>query len=452
MKSAEFRTRILEALRAGTSEFSLPNLARETGASEQTVHEVTRNVFAKYIARLVEDGDYTAAERAKASILAAKLSIEEPEAKEIVMKAGEQRYRTELLAAHEDGVVTDAEEAGLYQLRVQLGLPVVQIKNDENQVAPATDSTREQSALPMVAGIVPFSKEALANRRFESTNTARGLLFDLDQVQQIDKEAERRISKWILPTVVSVICLLGSFAWLLFAAGLEGSTWLPGVILGLSVVSLVFSIVKMQSGNPDLDDHRYLVIKDAIRFLACDMADDQLVKASIDFGDYNQPTNLVEQTGGGFFSSIRVKKYDHPWANVKGRLLDGTRFRLEVSRTVKRKEKSKRKYTKVSETFTDKIDLTLAVRPKTVPLLEAAARRLQQRPSYNGVTVRNVAVQGNKLIVQAASPPLRRVKGRYNTTNQNADRHTTSHHQLLGLFLACYDSLGRARLSSSSNA
>ena len=453
MTPADFRTKVLDGLRGAPEAFSFSTLVAESGVSAEVATKVTRSIFAKYVSRLIEDCDYTPAEQKKAASLAQMLELPEAEASQIETRAREALYREELLAAQADGVVTDEEEATLYQLRVQLGLPVVNLREANDMAhavatsaaaaAPTTAST--PAAAVQASGAVPFSAETLEKTGvYKSTNTAAGVLWELAEVKRLDKEAESRISRWTGPVVLSVLALIGALIWCFVSAQSGDVGVAPLVLLGLSVGGFIFSMVKKNSGQADIEDHRYFVMQDLVRFLACDMADDQLLKAFVDFGPYNDSKNLTDE-GGGMFSGVKTRKYGFSWANLKGRLLDGTRFRLEATRLVKRKEKSKRKYTKVTENFSDRVDLTLAVRPKNVPFLQAAADRLRVRSVYNGLTIRQVKVQDNKLMLQAMTPPLTRVQSRYNTTNPEADRNTINHHQLLGLFLACYDSIGRAK-------
>ena len=136
MTPADFRTKVLDGLRGAPEAFSFSTLVAESGVSAEVATKVTRSIFAKYVSRLIEDCDYTPAEQKKAASLAQMLELPKAEASQIETRAREALYREELLAAQADGVVTDEEEATLYQLRVQLGLPVVNLR-EANDMAHA---------------------------------------------------------------------------------------------------------------------------------------------------------------------------------------------------------------------------------------------------------------------------------------------------------------------------
>ena len=61
------------------------------------------------------------------------------------------------------------------------------------------------------------------------------------------------------------------------------------------------------------------------------------------------------------------------------------------------------------------------------------------------MTLQQIKVQDNRIMVQAVTPKLITVHEKYKVVNKNAAARTCNHHHILGLFLACYDSLGRAK-------
>lgn len=445
MSAAEFRNQVLAGLRGDLSQFSLDQIARKSGASAEVVANTTKQIFAKYVARLVEDGDYTPAEQSKAASLAEMLKLSAEDVTSIETSAKEQRYRQEQLAAEADGVVTQVEEESLYQMRIGLGLPITPIQSSSAGAPGPTAIERNPSTPSQIAGAQPFVEAKLrSSLRFESLNTARALRFELERLKELDKTAEDQKSFWIICCVATGLLAVGLT--MVSIALFRHAGMLLVIPAFLTAATFIFSIVKyLGIARLDVEDRRYLIAQAIIHNLSVDMGEDDLIGLEIDFNTYEKGGELKGTEGGGFMSSEKAMSYALPWLQMKGRFLDGTRFRLGATQCVKRKERSKRKYTKVKEAFSEKLTITLAVKPKLQPHLAQAAAMLKARGRMNGLTFRQVSTDGNVLTVQAMTPRLATIHGRYNVTNENAAVRTCSHHTVLGLLLACYDAIGRAK-------
>lgn len=445
MSAAEFRNQVLAGLRGDLSQFSLDQLARESGASPEEVATATKQIFAKYVARLIEDGDYTPAEQARAASLAGMLKLSAEDVTSVETAAKEKRYRREQLVAEADGVVTDVEEESLYQMRVGLGLPVTPVQTPSAS-DPVSTVTERNPATPLqqATGAQPFVEARLRSTlRFESLNTPGALRFELDRLKELDKTAEEKKSVWMVCCVAAG--LLAAGLTLISIALFQNAGMLLVIPACIAVAGFIFSIVKyVGTAKLDVEDRRYLIAQAIVHNLSADMGENDLVGLEIDFSNY-QDGELKGTEGGGFMSSEKAMSYALPWLQMKGRLVDGTRFRLGVTQCVKRKERSKRKYTKVKEAFSEKLTVTLAVKPRLQPHLAQAAAMLKARGRLNGLTLRQVSTDGKVLTVQAMTPRLATIHGRYRVTNENAAIRTCNHHTVLGLLLACYDAIGRAK-------
>ena len=74
--------------------------------------------------------------------------------------------------------------------------------------------------------------------------------------------------------------------------------------------------------------------------------------------------NTNRHRDGGMFSVVKSAKYEQDWLQFKGELVDGTIFRLRITSDIKRKSKTKRKSTKITETFREKYTLTVVPPPE----------------------------------------------------------------------------------------
>ena len=116
-----------------------------------------------------------------------------------------------------------------------------------------------------------------------------------------------------------------------------------------------------------------------------------------------------------------------------------------MTQVVKRKERRKRKYTKVKEAFREKISLTILAKMKRYTGLERMENLMRRVKLPPEIQLRRVSSNANRIDIQALTDCQRRVKGRSSIVGEKADQLTSSHHTMLGLFLACYHCLAQCR-------
>ena len=81
------------------------------------------------------------------------------------------------------------------------------------------------------------------------------------------------------------------------------------------------------------------------------------VSIRMDFGGYDR-TKPVENTTG-FLSSSGTKVFKKRWMLLSFTLMDGTQVLMEAAELCKRKQKAKRKYTKMKDNIADELSITL---------------------------------------------------------------------------------------------
>src|SRR5690606_39246201 len=92
----------------------------------------------------------------------------------------------------------------------------------------------------------------------------------------------------------------------------------------------------------------------------------------VDFGGYHKaPPRLDASRGSGGPS------YERKWLSLQLPLLDGSAVSVEASTRLKRKERRKRKYTKVKERLVDELGIELR-RPRGAPVT-VSVDELRQR-------------------------------------------------------------------------
>ena len=123
----------------------------------------------------------------------------------------------------------------------------------------------------------------------------------------------------------------------------------------------------------DLDNRRYELVAGVVRLLSADISSDALLTVAKDFRDHDHrdkrlPTRYV----GDWNNSSYI---DH-WLQLRGRLLDGTKFtiRLIEKQQLRRRQKisaSRKQKTKTKTKTSSEAILTLKVKPKRYPRVTA---------------------------------------------------------------------------------
>jgi hypothetical protein len=273
--------------------------------------------------------------------------------------------------------------------------------------------------------------------RYQATARPADILADLRQCDAIRKVHEDRRGSWLTALILSIILTVGLAA--LSCALLAVAPWV--IILAVAgVVAVIFSGVQMyRAGRLILDRRRYHLAGEVLRHLACDMRRDATATLTLDFNNYHQDRY---RTGTGRVSNYQLSSYELPWLALETPLIDGNRLRLETAMQVKRKERAKKKYTKVKEMLWEDVTLTLKVKADNVDVLQRWPGLLRERKLPGEAFVKKAQADGARLTVQAQTIRQMRLKDRSSTTNAQADQQLANEHLLLMLCLASYEALG----------
>jgi hypothetical protein len=137
----------------------------------------------------------------------------------------------------------------------------------------------------------------------------------------------------------------------------------------------------------------------------------------VDFRPYDKAGTVLEQSGSRF--GPKSKKYEHDWLVLRANLADGSSVVATLSDKVSRKEKPKRKRTKVAETFATRVSVTLRLGKGRDA--QGVAARLQGTSPAGGCRTLSLTGNGRVLHAVVAAPVGRKVTNR-GTSETGMDR------------------------------
>ena len=190
-----------------------------------------------------------------------------------------------------------------------------------------------------------------------------------------------------------------------------------GLTLILAIPLLIYGIhqLSQRSGltNYDVPDRQYLAPLNMLEKLSVDIPPGQPIDVKIDFNHYHDPKYEQASEDGGFFSNVKRGKYEILWFELSGCLMEGTKFRVRISQNIKRKSKTKKSGTKVTESLREKYNLMLIPAADRYMDLAAFPHALllqkQAHDFFDGLIVPtpSVDVRDGRVIVQSMTEAIR---------------------------------------------
>lgn len=170
---------------------------------------------------------------------------------------------------------------------------------------------------------------------YSTSATPSDVLHDIRLIRRIDAEAEHKNHFWTLAIAGSVFAMITGF--LLIVGGL--STF--GVVIGITgLIVLITGISrKFVHKRMDVDNRRYELAAELLRYLSKDMAPDAVVDMAIDFRAHNHKNKLDRSGKTGLWNT---KFFVDPWMTLTGRLLDGTKFSITMIQKHQDRHRTKR--------------------------------------------------------------------------------------------------------------
>jgi len=279
-------------------------------------------------------------------------------------------------------------------------------------------------------------------RAYRLEATLPSLLQRLEAARSHDAKAEARVHTYGRLMVGSLIgagasLFVGFFG---LTLGLAPVLWLVPALL---LAALALRLLRWYARRSDLDNRKLHAAIRVIRMLHADTPVGAEAELYVDFRSYDKGGHKTGQQGR-WYNSVRSKQYRHEWFRLTGALADGTRYRLAATDAVARKEKRKRKYTKIREHYRGLIQLQLQLLPRKHGDPGSLARALRDLPAPPKLRVRSTAVRGQRLVATlSGTGTMTRVRGRYRPTQQGTDTLVNGD-MLLQTMLWAYDGVGRS--------
>ena len=238
---------------------------------------------------------------------------------------------------------------------------------------------------------------------YSSTATVADLTADLNTIRTIDSEAEKNSSFWSLIIGAAVVAIIVGIVCL-------AQEYVPAAIVigGAGAVLLVVSVTKRSiHARMDLDNRRYELVAELLKYVSRDMAPDALVSVSINFQPHNHRSKFERSGTVGHWNA---KFYVDPWLTMSARFLDGTKFSVTMiekhqdrNRT-KRSASGKTKYKYKTKSSSEAI-VSLRIKPTRYPdvatLQETFDLRTMQWPA--GVAVKAFSADNESLSLRTTS-------------------------------------------------
>jgi hypothetical protein len=256
-----------------------------------------------------------------------------------------------------------------------------------------------------------------------------------EQAFREDKEAEQGASMW---GGVIVACMI-LFIVLLVIAIVSETAFFAFLAAGFLVTMVVAIVMAVRHKRHDLDNGKLGTLLKLLSVLRADVPARSELEVKVDFRDYRSGGQLTGKEGG-WLSSVKTYKYRHAWLEMKLALVDKSRVRFSISDDVTRKEKSKRKYTKVNERRSSEVTVTVDLDDRYVDAKKLAGRLSASR-SPLGMKLVSVTGEGTVLRAVAESGDCRVVTGRHGATTTGAE-HRVDGDSVLKLMLWVWHGLG----------
>ena len=275
---------------------------------------------------------------------------------------------------------------------------------------------------------------------YKFPGSVKGVLGKLTKVRAEDKVAEKKAKFFGMLMGIAIAAVI-----ICFIAGFVTESVFVFVIAGMLVVPLiVFIVLYVQHKAHDLEDRKIDIPSRLLSVLNCDIPKDEKVDLELDFRDYRKGGEQLSKEGGMF--SVRVYKFEHSWLKATVKLADGSSVKLTVVDAVTRKEKPKRKYTKVRERFTGRIELDVRLGRKRYGQMDVSSALMNQAPP-EGLNVKSVRQNGSRLSATLLTGPRFKMKGRYGTT-EDGQENAISADMVLQSLMWLYGGIGSQRKSA----
>lgn len=236
---------------------------------------------------------------------------------------------------------------------------------------------------------------------------------DLEILAQFDAEAERQSKYWgrragvgCGTMVLGIIAAFTAFNMEFIPVGIGAIA-----VIVIALAAAIYCGINYGKWSArDIENRRYQLLTKLVDHLSCDMARDSTLEVRLDGNSYHKPEYLHAPDGGVI--STDSAAYRLPWLTLSGELLDGHRFSIQATQFVKRKEKRKRKYTKVKEALTERVDIEVRCKTQKYARFNELPQILRRLNPRLPLSAWNLNVNGGRVTLSGLTPRGVAISGR----------------------------------------
>jgi hypothetical protein len=197
---------------------------------------------------------------------------------------------------------------------------------------------------------------------------------DVPRLRLVDKHFEKLAFRALMVALVlSLATIIGGVATFMAFDSRAEHPEIPGAVtVALLIATIVSWIVRSRRKRLDTEDRRYELVGQLLRLLKTDMAADATVNVRLDLGPADARAKFDREGEAGPWS---VKYYVDPWLQLRGRLLDGTRFLVTMIEKTQHRSRWKRSASgkmkrKTKTKSGSEASLLLKIKPSRHPALQ----------------------------------------------------------------------------------
>jgi len=280
---------------------------------------------------------------------------------------------------------------------------------------------------------------------YELEGPVREVQRDVPRLRIVDKHFEKAAFRVLMVALFFLLATIGTgiAAYMAMDSGAENLPIFAGATGGLLVITIVAFIIRGRRKRLDTEDRRYELLGQVLKLLKADMADDATIKVRLDLGKADTKAKFDKKGQAGRW---KVKYYVDPWLQLRGRLLDGTRFLLTMidktqHRSCWKTSMSGKKKYKTKTKHGAEASLLLKVKPSRHPALQKlgtdASAALQLPPN---VEAKDLQVGAEGITLKTRLDPDWAVPG-----PNDADDNMGGPHMVAMMFLSLYQILNLSK-------
>lgn len=280
---------------------------------------------------------------------------------------------------------------------------------------------------------------------FSARDSADTINKKLGELKGLDNVIEGKLKQANLFLIIAIVAavIIGIICFISVINSNNSAGCALFFVLAILIVTPVAVYRSVLQGQ-DLENRKIFTGMELFSVLGQDIPAKAQCSLDIDFQGYRKHGKLLNKKTEGIFGSIRIYEYEDSWFSASGKLHDGNDFKISIDQSVKRKEKSKRKYTKVAESFTERVKLAIKIDEKTYPGFGNLPQYLAAGVSVADLVIQKADLVNSTFRLSATSPLYRRSNSRYGTGSTGDDALVTGK-KLIALFIHVYRHLQQCR-------